>query len=80
MYNCYNIALFGPKSGKTQDRKSQKSRENRKDKRSRENRRDKKGGRDHCKNRINPVMKKSNGFEVNHYIIYQCYQKLMVLR
>lgn len=72
MYKHHDVILFGSKNGRAQYRKGQKSRENKNNKRGEENRRGEKGGGDYCRNKINPVIEKSSGFEtsVYHDIIY----------
>ena len=75
VYKCHNVALFGPKSGRAQYKKGQKGGKNRKDKRGRENKRGKRDRGGHYRNKVNPMVGKSSGFETSIYyhIIYQYY-------
>ena len=81
VYKCHNIILLGPKNGRIQYGKGQKSGEDEKDKKSGENGRVERGGRDYCRNKVNLVVEESSSFKLSvyHHIIYWCYQKLMIL-
>ena len=81
VYERYYVASLGLKSGRAQYEEGQRSREDAKNKKNRENRSGKKGGGGYRGNKINPVVRKSNGSEasVYYHIIYWCYQGLIVL-
>ena len=82
VYKCHDVALLGLKSGRAQYEEGKRGRKNEKDKRDRENERGKRGEEGHCRNKVNLMVEKSSDFEasVYYHIIYQCYQRLMILR
>ena len=81
VYKCHNVAPLGPKSRKALYGEGQRGEEDKKDKRGRENGKDERVGRGHHRNKVNPMVGESSGSEasVYHHIIYQYYQRLIVL-
>ena len=82
VYKRHNVAPLGPKSRRVQYKEGQRGGEDGKDKKGGENRRGKRGGGGHRGNKVNSMVGESNGSEVSvyHHIIYQCFQRLIVLR
>ena len=82
VYKRHDVAPLGPKSGRAQYGEGQRGGEDGKDKRGGENGRGERGGGGHRRNKVNPMVGESSGFEasVYHHIIYRYYQGLMVLR
>ena len=81
VYQCDDIASFGPKSRRAKYGEGQRDGEDEKIKKDWENGRDEKSGRDYCGNKVNLIIGKSSDSEasVYHYIIYWYYQRLIVL-
>ena len=81
MYKRHDIAPLDPRSGRAQYGEGQRGGEDGKDKRGGENGRGEMGGGGHCGNKVNPMVEESSGSEASiyHHIIYQCYQRLIVL-
>lgn len=73
VYQCYNIELFGYKSGRIQYKNSQRDGENRRDKRTGENKNSERAEGGYLRNKIDLGVEESSDSEASnyYYIIYQ---------